>query len=140
MGLSGQHGAQTWTMRPDYATYKSPYGPKYLLLHLYPSPFLSPTTNQPTSPATKCNRTSTAGITAGSFGAVAGFFALFFFSDVPKVRTDIMQVGVMLSLFLSLYTAGYTLVRRLEAETKKQNMPVIGDHFVREIPPSDNPF
>ena len=32
------------------------------------------------------------GITAGSFGAVAGFFALFFFSDVPKVRKDIMQV------------------------------------------------
>lgn len=30
--------------------------------------------------------------TAGSFGAVAGVFALFFFSEVPKVRTDIMQV------------------------------------------------
>ena len=32
----------------------------------------------------------------------------------------------------------YTMVRRLEADTKKQNMPVIGDYFVREIPPSDN--
>ena len=32
------------------------------------------------------------GITAGSFGVVAGIFLLQFFSDVPKVRTDIMQV------------------------------------------------
>lgn len=30
--------------------------------------------------------------TAGSFGVVAGVFALFFFSEVPKVRKDIMQV------------------------------------------------
>ena len=30
--------------------------------------------------------------TAGGFGAVAGIFALFFFSDIPKVRKDIMQV------------------------------------------------
>ncbi|MCJ1434401.1 hypothetical protein MMC27_003769 [Xylographa pallens] len=29
MGLSGQHGAQTWTQRPDYKTYQSPYGPGY---------------------------------------------------------------------------------------------------------------
>lgn len=40
------------------------------------------------------------GITAGSFGVVAGVFALFFFADVPKVRTDIMQVGHSLSLLL----------------------------------------
>lgn len=33
------------------------------------------------------------GLTAASFGGVAGIFALFFFSDVPKVRKDIMQVG-----------------------------------------------
>jgi len=32
------------------------------------------------------------GITLGAFGGVAGFFALFFFSDVPRVRKDIMQV------------------------------------------------
>lgn len=32
------------------------------------------------------------GITAGMFGVSAGIFALFFFSDVPKVRKDILQV------------------------------------------------
>ena len=31
-------------------------------------------------------------MTAGAFGVVAGVAALQFFSDVPKVRTDIMQV------------------------------------------------
>jgi len=31
-------------------------------------------------------------MTLGAFGGVAGFFALFFFSDVPKVRKDIIQV------------------------------------------------
>jgi len=31
------------------------------------------------------------------FGVAAGIFALFFFSDVPKVRKDIMQVGYALS-------------------------------------------
>lgn len=49
------------------------------------------------------------GATLGGFGAVAGFFALFFFSDVPKVRKDIMQ-----------------------------KIPIIGDRFKREIPASDN--
>ena len=28
-GLSGQHGAQAWTQKPDYKTYQSPYGPAY---------------------------------------------------------------------------------------------------------------
>ena len=32
------------------------------------------------------------GITAASFGVVGAVFALQFFSDVPKVRTDICQV------------------------------------------------
>jgi hypothetical protein len=32
------------------------------------------------------------GMTLGAFGGVAGFFALFFFRDVPKVRRDIYQV------------------------------------------------
>ncbi|KAL8810028.1 MAG: hypothetical protein Q9223_007837 [Gallowayella weberi] len=49
------------------------------------------------------------GITAGSFGVVGATFVLFFFADLPKVRTDIMQ-----------------------------KLPVVGDYFVREIPPSDN--
>lgn len=35
------------------------------------------------------------GITAASFGVVGGVFALQFFSEVPKVRRDIMQVCLM---------------------------------------------
>ena len=33
------------------------------------------------------------GLTAGAFGAAAGFFAIFFFADVPRVRKDIMIVS-----------------------------------------------
>lgn len=51
------------------------------------------------------------GTTAAGFGIVAGIFAMQFFSDVPKVRTDIMQ-----------------------------KLPVVGEYFVREVPPEDNPF
>jgi hypothetical protein len=32
------------------------------------------------------------GVTLGAFGGVAGFFALFFFSDIPRVRKDIVTV------------------------------------------------
>ena len=35
------------------------------------------------------------GITLASFGVVGGIFALQFFSEVPKVRRDIMQVCLM---------------------------------------------
>lgn len=35
------------------------------------------------------------GLTAASFGVAAGVFALFFFSDVPKVRNDIMLVRIL---------------------------------------------
>lgn len=45
------------------------------------------------------------------FGVVAGIFALFFFDGVPKVKKDIMQ-----------------------------KIPLIGDYFVDEIAPEDNPF
>jgi hypothetical protein len=57
------------------------------------------------------NITPYSGTTAAGFGAVAGIFALFFFADVPKVRKDIMQ-----------------------------KIPFIGNHFVKEIAPEDNPF
>lgn len=50
------------------------------------------------------------GIAAG-FGAAGGIFALFFFSEVPKVRKDILI-----------------------------KIPLIGDYYIREIPPEDNPF
>ena len=39
--------------------------------------------------------------TAGAFGVVAGVFAIQFFSEVPKVRQDI--VGVSISISLQLY-------------------------------------
>ncbi len=48
-------------------------------------------------------------MTLASFGGVAGFFAVFFFSDIPRVRKDIVQ-----------------------------KIPIIGPHYIREIPPSDN--
>ncbi|KAM3085317.1 hypothetical protein ACMFMG_003742 [Clarireedia jacksonii] len=51
------------------------------------------------------------GITLAPFAGVAGFFALFFFSDVPKVRNDIWV-----------------------------KVPIVGEYFRKEIPPSDNPF
>ena len=57
------------------------------------------------------NRLVKFGITAAGFGGVAGVFALFFFGEVPKVRNDILS-----------------------------KVPVIGDYFVREIAPEDNPF
>jgi Ubiquinol-cytochrome-c reductase complex subunit (QCR10) len=48
-------------------------------------------------------------MTLGGFGGVAGFFALFFFSDIPRVRKDIWQ-----------------------------KVPVLGQHYVKEVPASDN--
>ena len=48
-------------------------------------------------------------MTLASFGGVAGFFALFFFSDIPRVRKDIVQ-----------------------------KIPIIGPHYIKEIPASDN--
>lgn len=85
------------TAKPAYGTYKSPYGPDYKI--------------QPNIRGIGPGRALKFGITLGSFGVVAGIFALQFFAEVPKVRKDILQ-----------------------------KVPVIGDYFVREIPPSDNPF
>lgn len=55
--------------------------------------------------------TPDSGVLAGGFGGVAGFFALFFFAEVPRVREDIMK-----------------------------KVPVLGSYFVKEIAPEDNPF
>lgn len=82
---------------PKYGTYKSPYGPSYKI--------------QPNFHGLTAGRLMKYGITASTFGAAAGIFALFFFGDVPRVRIDIMQ-----------------------------KLPIIGDYFVKEIPPEDNPF
>ena len=37
--------------------------------------------------------TAHSGMTLAGFGATAGFFALFFFGEVPIVRKDILSVG-----------------------------------------------
>ncbi|KAI9704746.1 MAG: hypothetical protein M1836_006526 [Candelina mexicana] len=107
-------GIHPWSERPDYKTvmdvmicgssdmanikqYKSPYGPKYEV----PFNFHGVT----------LGRALRFGMTAGAFGGVFGFFALFFFADVPRVRKDILQ-----------------------------KLPVVGEYYHKEIPPSDNPF
>jgi hypothetical protein len=51
------------------------------------------------------------GTILAGFGVSAGIFALFFFGEVPKVRKDILS-----------------------------KVPIIGDYFVHEVPPEDNPF
>lgn len=51
------------------------------------------------------------GTLAAGFGGVAGFFALFFFAEVPKVRDDIMK-----------------------------KIPILDAYFTKEIAPEDNPF
>ena len=48
---------------------------------------------------------------AGAFGVSAGIFVLFFFDGVPRVQKDILS-----------------------------KLPVIGDYFIHEVPPEDNPF
>ncbi|KAF4629226.1 hypothetical protein G7Y89_g8922 [Cudoniella acicularis] len=88
-------GIKPTTVRRSYATYRSPYGPKYTLntnVHGW-----------------TIKNTTKLGLTLAGFGGAAGVFAIFFFSDIPKVRNDIMR-----------------------------KIPFIGSHFVREIPPSDN--
>ncbi|RKF54979.1 QCR10 domain-containing protein [Golovinomyces cichoracearum] len=72
-----------------YSTYRSPYGPKF--------------NGKPDRDVSV--------LTLGAFGGVAGFFALFFFGDVPRVRKDIYE-----------------------------KIPVFGQYFEKKIPPSDNPF
>ncbi|KAI9720170.1 MAG: hypothetical protein M1812_002988 [Candelaria pacifica] len=74
---SSTGGIQTWSERPDYKTYKSPYGPKYEV----PSNFHGVT----------LGRAMRFGMTAGAFGGVFGIFALFFFGDVPRIKRDILE-------------------------------------------------
>jgi hypothetical protein len=50
-------------------------------------------------------------VIGGAFTVTAGIFALFFFDGVPRVREDILQ-----------------------------KIPIIGEFFVNEVPPEDNPF
>ncbi|RFU28475.1 hypothetical protein B7463_g7854, partial [Scytalidium lignicola] len=79
------------------STYKSPYGPKYSIPVQVEGWTIKDATRL--------------GFTAAGFGASAGIFALFFFSDVPRVRSDILT-----------------------------KVPIIGSYWVKEIHPADNPF
>ncbi|KAF2199449.1 hypothetical protein GQ43DRAFT_398716 [Delitschia confertaspora ATCC 74209] len=96
-GFSGHRGLQPWTVREAYKAYQSPYGPKYKQQFNFHG-------------ITK-QHAIRFGTMAGSFGAVAGIFALFFFAEVPKVRDDIMI-----------------------------KVPIIGEYFEKKIAPEDNPF
>ncbi|KAK2044659.1 hypothetical protein LZ31DRAFT_553993 [Colletotrichum somersetense] len=51
------------------------------------------------------------GARAAGFGAAAGIGALFFASGIPRIQRDILM-----------------------------KVPVIGQYYVKDIPPSDNPF
>ncbi|KAI4682906.1 hypothetical protein J4E81_009530 [Alternaria sp. BMP 2799] len=88
----GHHGKT-----PAAVAYRSPFGPQYTI----PKNYHGLTLKQ----AAKYG-----GLAAG-FGGVAGFFALFFFAEVPKVRDDIMK-----------------------------KIPILDKFFTVEIPPEDNPF
>ncbi|KAF2398237.1 hypothetical protein EJ06DRAFT_558613 [Trichodelitschia bisporula] len=75
--VSGHHGIQPWSVRSNYRTYKSPYGPKYKI--------------EPQFHGITLSRATRMGYIAGAMGASAGIFALFFFAEVPRVRMDIME-------------------------------------------------
>ncbi|KAI0444103.1 ubiquinol-cytochrome-c reductase complex subunit-domain-containing protein [Xylaria telfairii] len=51
------------------------------------------------------------GIKLGAFGGVGLFAVIFFASGIPRVQKDILQ-----------------------------KIPFIGNHYIKEIPASDNPF
>ena len=84
----------------------------------------------------------------GSFGVVAGVFALFFFSEVPKVRNDIMQVRpppqgappttASLSQQLMHLSHRIQLLILCLFSPSLQKLPLVGDYFRRDIPPEDN--
>ncbi|CAO2648375.1 Nn.00g076420.m01.CDS01 [Neocucurbitaria sp. VM-36] len=86
-----------FSKRTPYKAYRSPFGPQYTIAKHYHG--------------ITARTLVKAGVLAGGFGGAAGFFALFFFAEVPKVRDDIMK-----------------------------KIPVLGDFFVKEIAPEDNPF
>ncbi|KAF2423188.1 hypothetical protein EJ08DRAFT_596329, partial [Tothia fuscella] len=71
------HGMQPWSVRSDYTTYKSRFGPKY--------------TTAPNFHGITPRRAIQFGMTAAGFGVAAGIFAVFFFAEVPKMRKDVMQ-------------------------------------------------
>ncbi|KAF2826100.1 hypothetical protein CC86DRAFT_370208 [Ophiobolus disseminans] len=98
--LAPHHGKTpaAFSMRSPYKAYRSPHGPQYSIAKNYHG--------------ITARTLVKAGVLAGGFGGVAGFFALFFFAEVPKVREDIMK-----------------------------KIPVLGDYpWSKQIAPEDNPF
>ncbi|KAJ4287552.1 hypothetical protein N0V90_012255 [Kalmusia sp. IMI 367209] len=85
------------SMRSSYKAYQSRFGPQYKIARNFHG--------------FTANHAIKYGTLAAGFGGVAGFFALFFFAEVPRVRKDIMQ-----------------------------KVPILGDYFIQEIAPEDNPF
>ncbi|KAL2076244.1 hypothetical protein VTL71DRAFT_1187 [Oculimacula yallundae] len=69
-------GVTPFKQSPGYASYKSPYGPKYKM--------------QRNINGWTIKQFTRLGMTLGAFGGVAGVFAVFFFAEIPKVRNDIM--------------------------------------------------
>jgi len=94
---SGRTPLRVYGPQPTYETYKSPYGPK--------------TKHIPNLMGLSAGKAFRYGYIASGFGIAAGCFALFFFGEIPRVRTDILS-----------------------------KVPVIGPYWVREVPPEDNPF
>ncbi|KAA6415210.1 MAG: hypothetical protein FRX48_01963 [Lasallia pustulata] len=111
MSTPGPTGFHPPAQKPSYTAYRSPYGPNYKTLPNVRGISLRGATRLHVPLPPRQPQLPHLGLTAASFGGVAGVFALFFFSDVPKVRKDIMQ-----------------------------RLPLIGDYFIHEVPPSDNPF
>ena len=62
--------------------------------------------------------TENSGITAGSFGVVGLIFALQFFSEVPKVRKDIMQVRTFLIHSNKIYLPLSAIPNRIQSRMK----------------------
>ncbi|KAI0406894.1 ubiquinol-cytochrome-c reductase complex subunit-domain-containing protein [Xylaria palmicola] len=77
----------------------------------YKSPFGPKYHYQPNVAGWTVKQLTGLGVKSGAFGGVALFAVIFFASGIPRVKRDILQ-----------------------------NVPFIGDHFIKEIPASDNPF
>ncbi|RYC53800.1 hypothetical protein CHU98_g12408 [Xylaria longipes] len=118
---------QSPVLRAQLPSYKSPYGPNLMSLAepvLQAMRLLSPRTDEAPRLSVflydgihyldlevELTGEMNSGVKLGGFGGVALFAVIFFASGIPKVQRDILQ-----------------------------KIPVIGDHYIKEIPASDNPF
>ena len=65
------------------------------------------------------------GVKSAAFGGALGLAAVFFASGIPRVKIDVLQVGLC-RLKYSVYT------------NLKKGLPLIGGYFIKEIHPADN--